>query len=243
MRRPAVQTLLSRYAVAWCYTLAAIAAEIWYVLASPGSRLAAARWASTSVHNLHAHPVAAMVASAFVPTSWPTAWPALIAVALVASCSVLGSWRTLVVCAAGHVIGTLVSEGIEDYRILHGTLPASARFLIDVGPSYIVVAALAVAILYGGWLARGVALLGLALLAFVGDIFSGLDHLAVSAVGHVTALATGVIAGSLAYWNLRRMRRRRAAQAAAAGAPADPADPAEPDVDRPDHSAQPRPRA
>jgi hypothetical protein len=241
MRRPAVQTLLSRYAVAWCYVLAVTAAEIWYTLAPPAARHAVLGWSSTNVHNLHAHPAAAMVASAFFYSpGFVPVWPALIALALFPACGVLGNWRTAVVCAAGHVIGTLVSEGIAGYRIDHGTLPASVRYLLDVGPSYIVVAAIAVAILYGGWLARGAALLDLALLAFVGDIFAGLGHLEVAAVGHVTAIATGVLAGSAVYWNRRRVRQRRAAQAAAAGAPADPADP---DADRPDHSAQPRPRA
>jgi hypothetical protein len=241
MRRPAVQRLLSRYAVAWCYVIAVTVAEIGYALASPESQRAILRWSSTNVHNLHAHPAAAMVASAFFfsPGFLPV-WPALIALALFPACGVLGNWRTAVVCAAGHVIGTLVSEGIEGYRIDHGTLPASARYLTDVGPSYIVVAAIAVAILYGGWLGRGAALLDLVLLASVGDIFAGLGHLDVAAVGHVTAIATGVLVGSAAYWNRRRVRQRRAAQAAAAGAPADPADP---DADRPDHSAQPRPRA
>ncbi|HEY1617845.1 MAG TPA: rhomboid-like protein [Streptosporangiaceae bacterium] len=246
MRRPAVQRLLPRYAVAWCYVIAVTVAGIWYTLAPLAARQAVLSWSSTNVHNLHAHPAAAMVASAFFfsPGLVPV-WPALIALALFPACGVLGNWRTAVVCVAGHVIGTLVSEGIAGYRIDHGTLPASARYLLDVGPSYIVVAAIAVAILYGGWLARGAALLDLALLAFVGDIFAGLGHLDVAAVGHVTAIATGVLVGSAAYWNLRWVRRRRAAQAAAAGAPADPgpADPADPDVDRPDHSAQPRPRA
>lgn len=36
---------------------------------------------------------------------------------------VLGNWRTAVVCAAGHVVGTLVSEGIVGYRVSHGALP------------------------------------------------------------------------------------------------------------------------
>ena len=30
---------------------------------------------------------------------------------------VLGNWRTVVLCAAGQVIGTLVSEGLVGYRV------------------------------------------------------------------------------------------------------------------------------
>jgi len=117
---------------------------------------------------------------------------------------VLGNWRTALVCAAGHVIGTFVSEGIVGYRVSHGSLPAADRYLIDVGPSYVVVTAIAVVLLYGSWLARAAAALDLVLLVAVGNIFGGLSKLAVSAVGHTTAIAVGVILGSLLVWQLRR---------------------------------------
>jgi len=73
-----------------------------------------------------------------------------------------------------------------------------------VGPSYVVVTAIAVALLYGSWLARGAAALDLVLLVAVGNIFGGLSQLAVSAVGHATAITVGVILGSLLVWQLRR---------------------------------------
>jgi hypothetical protein len=183
------------------------------------------------VHNLHQDPVGCIVVSAFFPSGSAAAWPALIALALFGANHVLGNWRTAVVCAAGHVIGTLVSEGILGYRVTHGSLPVSARYITDVGPSYVVVAAIAVAILYGGWLARAAAALDLALLAFVGDIFSGLRGLSVAAVGHVTAITVGVIAGGLAVWQRRRAQQRQAQAAAATGRRAL------------DQAAQPRPRA
>jgi hypothetical protein len=58
--------------------------------------------------------------------------------------------------------GTLVSEGILGYRASHGTLSAAARFITDVGPSYVVVAAIAVGLLFGGWTIRTAAALDLA---------------------------------------------------------------------------------
>src|ERR1035437_4797522 len=94
---------------------------------------------------------------------------------------VLGNWRTAVVCVAGHVIGTLVSEGIVDARVTHGLLPASDTRILDVGPCYIVVSAIAVAVLYGSWLARLAAALDLVALVFVRHIFSGLSRLDVTA--------------------------------------------------------------
>jgi hypothetical protein len=59
--------------------------------------------------------------------------------------------------------------------------------LVDVGPSYVVAAAIAVAVVCGPWLARGAALADLAVFVFAGHIFAGFSQLQVPAVGHVTA--------------------------------------------------------
>jgi membrane associated rhomboid family serine protease len=61
-----------------------------------------------------------------------------------------------------------------------------------------------VVLLYGSWLRRAAAALDLVLLVAVGNIFGGLSKLAVSAVGHATAITVGVILGSLLVWQLRR---------------------------------------
>jgi hypothetical protein len=219
MPRPSARALVTRYAVAWAYLAGVTIAGVTYLLLPRAGQVSVMRWASTNVHNLHQDPVGCLVASAFFPSGSVGAWPLLIALALFGANRVLGNWRTVVVCAAGHVIGTLVSEGIVAYRVSHGALPPAERFIIDVGPSYVVVAAIAVAVLYGGWPARAAALLDLAVLTFAGDIFSGLGQLEVAAIGHTTAIATGAIAGGLAIWQRRawppgiwphRTRQRRA---------------------------------
>ena len=207
MRRPTVGGMPGRYAVAWSYLAAVSIAEVSYALLPDHDRAALLRWASTNVHNLQHDPVGCMIVSAFFPEGSAAAWPALIALAMFGANRALGNWRTAAVCAAGHVIGTGVSEGILAFRVANGSLPTASRYIIDVGPSYVVVAAIAAAILYGGWAGRTAAVLDLALLAFVGDIFSGLSKLDVSAVGHVTALATGAAGASLAMAQLRRQRR------------------------------------
>ena len=91
---------------------------------------------------------------------------------------------------AGQVAGTVVSEGIVGYRVRAGQLPAADRYLTDVGPSYVVVSAIVIAVVCGTWLARGAAALDFAVLVFGGHIFAGLGHLDVSAVGHLTAPVT-----------------------------------------------------
>ena len=168
---------------------------------------------------LRHHPAGSLVASAFVTQTFATAWPALIALAMFGANRVLGNWRTALVCAAGQVAGTLVSEAIAGYRVSRGLPPAAGRYIIGVGPSYVVASAIVVALLYGSWLARAAAALDLALLVVVGNIFGGLSDLDVAAVGHVTAMTVAAVGGSLLVWQLRR-RQRRPLRQDRAGAPA-----------------------
>jgi hypothetical protein len=211
MRRPDPKAIFTRYTVAWLYLVVFVVAEVVYALLAPHDLAAFTGWASTNVHNLRHDPIGSLVVSAFVTQEFAIAWPALIALAMFGANRVLGNWRTIVVCAAGQVIGTLVSEGIVGYKVSRGLLPTSDRYIIDVGPSYVVVAAIVVALLYGSWLARAAAALDLALLVGVGDIFGGLSHLNVPAVGHVTAIATGGIVGSVLVWQRRQQQRRQQA--------------------------------
>ena len=206
-----IRALLARYAVAWIYLGGFLLTGLVYA-ALPGSdRHAMLWWASTDVANLQHHPVGCLVLSAFVTNDGWYAWPLLIALALFGANQALGNWRTAVVLAAGHVIGTLVSEGIVAYRVRSGLLPAGANRILDVGPSYVVVAAIMVALLYGTWWARLAAAADLALLVFAGQIFAGLSTLQVAAVGHATALVTGAVAGGLLAWQRRRAPRRQPA--------------------------------
>jgi hypothetical protein len=197
MRRLALGMRFGRYAAAWLYLGLVIAAELVFAALSRPDQAALLRWASTSVYHLEHDPVLTLVASAFFPAGSLLAWPALIALAVFGANHVLGNWWTVGVCAAAQVAGTLVSEGIVAFRVRTGALPPADRYLLDVGPSYVVVAAIAVAVLYGPWLARLAALADLALLVFVGRIFAGLGQLEVSAVGHVTALAVGAALGGV----------------------------------------------
>ena len=98
---------------------------------------------------------------------------------------------------AGHVVGSLVSEGIVAYRVNAGQLPAADRHITDVGPSYVVVSAIVIAAACGGWLARAAAALDLVVLVFGGHIFGGLSRLDVSAVGYLTARVTAAAAVTL----------------------------------------------
>jgi hypothetical protein len=210
MHRPDPKVIFTPYPVAWIYLGVFMVAEVVCALMSAQALAGFTQWASTNVHNLGHDPVGSLVVSAFVTQEFAIAWPVLIALAMFGANKALGNWRTVLVCASGQVIGTLVSEGIVGYRVSQGLLPASARYIIDVGPSYVVVAAAAVALLYGSWLWRAAAAVNLTLMIGVGDIFGGLSNLSVPAVGHLTAMTVGAIGGGVLVWLRERTGQRRA---------------------------------
>jgi hypothetical protein len=194
-----------RYAFAWIYLVGFIVGDVVVGVLPAADRLTVQQWASTDTVNLRHDPLGCLVASAFVPVGSFALWPLIIAVAVFGASRVLGSWRTAAVCVAGHVVGTLVSEGIVGYRVAHGLLPQADSRILDVGPSYIVMAAIAVAVLYGPWPVRLAAAVDLAGLVVVGGIFSGLSTLDVAAVGHTTAIIVGAGLGSVLIWRLRHV--------------------------------------
>jgi hypothetical protein len=161
-------------------------------------------WASTNLVNLRHHPVGALLVSAFVTESDPVGWIVLGVVGLTATAWVLGGWRTVLLVATAHVVGTLVSEGILAYRIHVGAAPRTDELLMDVGASYIVVCALVAGMAYGTWPGRLLSAVGFLLVS--PNLFGGLPHLEVSSVGHVTSIAVALGLG----WTLRRAARRAA---------------------------------
>ena len=190
-------------------------------------RSAVAGWASTSVANLEHHPVGSLVLSAFIPGGSAWVWFLLIALGMFGANRALGNRRLALICVAGHVIGTLVSEGIVAYRVDAGLLPVSSRHLLDVGPSYVVVSAILLGLAFGSWPARLAAVVDLMVLVLVGRIFAGLTSLDVAAVGHATAIA--VAAGcALVIWARRASGRGRPRPDGTVGPALDTAAPAQP---------------
>jgi hypothetical protein len=189
--------MFRRYAVAWAYLACYLAAELAWVLLTPRAQATLTAWASTNVANLEHEPIGPLVLSAFVGPGYLLVWPALIALAVFGANRAFGNAGTALICVAGHVIGSLVSEGIVAYRVDAGQLPVTDRHLTDVGPSYVVVSAIVIAVVCGTWLARAAAALDFVVLVVGGHIFAGLSHLDVSAVGHLTALITAAAAVTL----------------------------------------------
>ena len=209
--------MFRRYAFAWAYLGCYLAAELAWVLLSPRAQATLTAQASTSVANLEHEPAVPLLLSAFVGPGDLIAWPALIALAAFGASRALGNARAALACAAGHVTGSLVSEGIVAYRVDAGQLPAASRHLTDVGPSYVVVSAIVIAAVCGTWLARAAAALDFAVLVTGGHIFGGLSRLDVSAVGHLTALVTAAAAAIVTLARQRRARPKPSPEPAPAG--------------------------
>jgi len=160
-------------------------------------------WASTDLVNLGDHPLRCLVTSAFVADGDVLALTALALIGLGAAGQALGDLRLAALLASTHVLGTLVSQSVLAQQIRLGDAPASARSMIDVGPSYVVAPALVLGIVLGS--NRGRVASGLGFAALAPHLFGGLTRLDVPAVGHVVAIGTALIAGPA----LRRDRQRR----------------------------------
>jgi hypothetical protein len=217
----------TRYAFAGAFLTCFVVTGLVYALLDPGAQATVTGWASTNVANLEHEPVLPLLLSAFVAPGYLLTWPVLIALALFGANRAVGNARIALVCLAAHVIGTGVSEGIVAYRVDAGQLSAASRHLTDVGPSYVVVAAVVVALACGGsrqassagtWLARALAAIDLVILVFPGAIFGGLSQLDVAAVGHLTAMLTAAVAVIL-FW--QRGRRSSGGDVADGGADAE----------------------
>ncbi len=165
-------------------------------LLAPGPLDQLREWASTNLANLRlppaGHPVAALVVSAFVTQASPWVWPPL-ALSTFAAVSALGARRAVALLATVHMGVSLVTEGMVWWRIRHGSLPGSEAHTLDTGPSYLVVAAMTVAVLCARplWL-RGVWLVLLALVA--PRLLDGLGEGSFSAIGHLTAFTVALAA-------------------------------------------------
>jgi hypothetical protein len=150
-------------------------------------------WASTDLVNLDQHAVRSMIISALLDDGGVLGWIALSLIGLVAAGHTLGNLRCAILVTVAHVLGTVVSEGILAQQIASGAVPAAERVSLDIGPSYVVVAALTVGIAYGRWPARIAT--GVAFILVAPHLFGGLSRLEVGPVGHCCAIVVGVLLG------------------------------------------------
>ncbi|MFE7560487.1 rhomboid-like protein [Kitasatospora sp. NPDC057500] len=192
-------------------------AAMWPVLRLlPAERVRALReWASTDLDNLRpwpdGHPIGSLTVSAFVPQDTVWVWP-VFALSVFAVVGALGARRAVAVLALVHVAATVLTEGLVWWRIEHGALPAEAAHALDTGPSYVVVAALAVAACRARpvW-SRAVWLVMLAVAA--PNLLGGVADGEVAAVGHLVSLLAGLAVAAAHRLGLPPVARRAASPA------------------------------
>ncbi|WP_329244681.1 rhomboid-like protein [Streptomyces canus] len=103
------------------------------------------RQRSTNIHELSSNPVRVLIASAmWIDGGHWLPYVVLYSVFHAPAERWLGTARWLAVCAAAHVLATLISEGALLWGIRHGMAPASAVNTLDIGVSYALAGVIAV---------------------------------------------------------------------------------------------------
>jgi hypothetical protein len=170
----------------------------------PGDVGTVVAWASTNLHNLAHHPVAALVVSMFVVTG--TLLPELLVVAI--SFAVLeravGALRTAVIALTGQVVATLLTEYGADLGARWHLLAASSADRPDVGVSYVMYAVLAASVLLLVGRARLVGALAVGACVLVPFLMAP----GLTSTGHVLAVAVGAATMALMQRHARRRDRR-----------------------------------
>ncbi|HET6816812.1 MAG TPA: rhomboid-like protein [Mycobacteriales bacterium] len=187
--------------VASAYVLTLLGAYVWWILQSPHTRLSVLAASSTDLAHLERVPWLVIPASSIWPGDMFGYWAVVVLLCVGALERLRGGLVALATGAVAHVVGTGVSEGVTAARIAAGNLSASAKHLLDVGPSY-AVAACAAAVVFSPnanrWL-RGAC--ALTLLPLVITAFDSSDESQVAAIGHAVAMLTGIV---VARWQRRR---------------------------------------
>ena len=180
-----------------CYALLLLISDLIMAVLPENAQLSIAHATSTNITHLAVDPVLVLPASAFVNLGNGWIWPPLTLLLLGGIERRLGSFRAIIVTFGAHVVASLVSEGVLLMQVAWRVQPRTAVNIIDVGPSYVLLAAMTGCIVIGSWKLRAAALvIGLLI---VPNLMVDLPELDMSAVGHLIALVMGAgLAGYLA---------------------------------------------
>ena len=183
---------------AWAYVRGAPGTYVWLGILfvttvalhhmSPEFEREFLRQRSTNLHELSRHPVRVLIASAmWIDGGRWVPYAVLYSVFHAQVERWLGTARWLVVCAAAHVLATLISEGALAQAIREGMAPRSAADTLDFGVSYALAGAMAVL----GYRIRppwryaylAVLLVGYAVPLTAGPTFTDLGHFVAVLIG------------------------------------------------------------
>lgn len=118
-----------------------------------------------------------------------------------------GPPRLIVICVAGHVLGTILTAAVESTAIRSGQASYRLAYTTDVGVSYIMVAGAVAGVLLmrGWWLVAGVAALvaGVVWPAVANHTIWDLGHLFAALVGLAVAAPLALLGGTRTPRDLR----------------------------------------
>jgi hypothetical protein len=175
---------------AFSYLVVLLGTSLFSHLANPDLVHRLQALSSTDGHNLMHRPVLALLLSGLWvagPVWMPYLWAFALTVAPLERR--VGPWRAMAVFAAGHVVATLLSQGVVAILVVTGQLGPDALGDLDIGVSYGVLVSLGA--LAGLMRPRGrVLALAAALGLIAHQIMDGQDL--VTEIGHPTALLVGI---------------------------------------------------
>jgi hypothetical protein len=208
---PAVMHRLDRVAtrarqipVATGYAVVLLLNQVILSVLPPSARLAIDQATSTNIKHLAFDPLFVLPASAFVPSGNGWIWVPLTPLLLGGLERALGVRRALIVAFGAHVIATLLSEGLLLAQITWHTAPPSAVDILDIGPSYLLLAALSGCLVVGRRRVRIAAAVAGAIV--VPGLVTGISHVGMSAVGHLSSLVLGALLAIGLNWHEGRPR-------------------------------------
>lgn len=172
------------------YAIVLAITDVIMTLLSSNDQTAVGQATSTNITHLALDPLLVLPASAVVDlgnSRW--IWIPLTLLLLGGIERRLGSGRAVMVTFGAHVIASLVSEGLLLVQIASHAQPRSDVNILDVGPSYLILAALSGCVMIGSWRLRAAALVIGGLI--IPGLMTRLPELDMSAVGHLLAILLG----------------------------------------------------
>ncbi len=177
--------------LAACYALGLVLTEGVMRLLPNEQQIALARAASTNITHLAIDPLFVLPASAFVDQGNTLLWVPLTLILLGGLERLLGARRALLITFGAHVLATLISEGMLLTQIAWHAAPRADVDILDVGPSYVILAAMAACLVLGSWKLRVAAVISGAIV--IPGLLVGLDGWDMSAMGHLCSLVLGTL--------------------------------------------------
>jgi hypothetical protein len=177
--------------LAACFALGLVLIEFVMLMLPNADQTSIARAASTNITHLAIDPLFVLPASAFVDLGNTWLWVPLTLILLGGLERKLGPRRALLIAFGGHAIATLISEGMLLTQIAWHAAPRSDVDILDVGPSYVILATMAACLILGSWKLRLGAVLSGAIV--IPGLLVGINSFDMSAVGHLSSLILGTL--------------------------------------------------